>query len=244
MPSRDYLGLIERLSPDQMRRKAARASKGFGEGAVDELKRLIDIVDLIGGEYGVMLDPMPNGDFRSGCPFPDHPDRTPSFDVNPEKQVYLCRGCGRGGDAIAFVMEMEGVTFVQAVYRLAEIAGYSLEGGEDAALDRLVRSITQAIEGYLERGEGALAESPYPGGMGEVAFLRLVTERLWDYEKACSEDAAEREWVEAQYRAFDALDAAGDQAGMARFWSRLGPAIRERRRRREVVALAEETKNG
>ncbi len=59
------------------------------------------------------------------CPF--HEERTPSFSVNPERRLYHCFGCGRGGDLITFVRETEGLDFVQAVEWLAERFRVTLE---------------------------------------------------------------------------------------------------------------------
>lgn len=58
------------------------------------------------------------------CPF--HQENTPSFAVNPGRQIFRCFGCGRGGNVFAFIMEMERVTFVEAVRAMAERAGIEL----------------------------------------------------------------------------------------------------------------------
>ena len=59
------------------------------------------------------------------CPF--HPEKTPSFTVNPEKGMFYCFGCHKGGSLFNFVMEMEKLSFPEAVRMLAEKAGVELE---------------------------------------------------------------------------------------------------------------------
>ncbi|GIP39624.1 DNA primase [Paenibacillus sp. J31TS4] len=77
-----------------------------------------DIVDIV-GKYVHLTK---QGHYMKGlCPF--HSEKTPSFTVTPEKQIYHCYGCQAGGNVIGFLMEIEGYTFVEAVRALAEEAG-------------------------------------------------------------------------------------------------------------------------
>ncbi|MCX7025705.1 MAG: DNA primase [Spirochaetes bacterium] len=74
------------------------------------------------------------------CPF--HSERTPSFNVSPEKGVYYCFGCQKGGNAISFLMELEKFSFKEAVEHLAERFGIPIEyegAGEDQAADAVAR---------------------------------------------------------------------------------------------------------
>ncbi len=88
----------------------------------DEIKSKLDIVDVL-REY---IDLKPAGmNFRTRCPF--HNEKTPSFIVSPEKQIWRCFGCGKGGDVLSFVMEMEGLSFVEALRHLAPKAGVILK---------------------------------------------------------------------------------------------------------------------
>jgi len=85
---------------------------------IDEVLRRHDIAETV-GKY-VHLSK--NGKYLKGlCPF--HSEKTPSFTVTPEKSIFYCYGCGKGGNVIKFVMEMEGETFPEAVKHLAEEAG-------------------------------------------------------------------------------------------------------------------------
>lgn len=89
---------------------------------VELVKSRINIVDII-GEY-VKLTKTGNS-FKANCPF--HQEKTPSFVVNEEKQIYRCFGCNQGGDVFTFLMEMEGITFREVLQMLAERVGVELQ---------------------------------------------------------------------------------------------------------------------
>jgi DNA primase len=97
---------------------------------IDEIRSAVDIVDLVGSYVKLKKR---GKKFVGLCPF--HAEKTPSFNVSPERQMYHCFGCGVGGNAITFVMEYEKVSFPEAVRTLAERAGISLPQsyGADAA---------------------------------------------------------------------------------------------------------------
>jgi DNA primase len=80
------------------------------------------VVDVISEQ--VTLKPAGGGNLKGLCPF--HDEKTPSFNVSPARNVFYCHGCGNGGDAIKFVMDVDHLTFVEAVERLAARAGIEL----------------------------------------------------------------------------------------------------------------------
>jgi DNA primase len=98
--------------------------KQVPDAFVEELRRRVDIVDVV-SEY-VQLR-RSGKSFVGLCPF--HNERTPSFTVSPDRQLYYCFGCGAGGTVIRFVMDIEGLTFIEAVVRLAERAGLEPPAG-------------------------------------------------------------------------------------------------------------------
>ena len=91
----------------------------FSERFLDELISRNDIVDVV-GSY-VQLTKRSGSNVFGLCPF--HSEKTPSFSVSQDKQIYHCFGCGKGGGVINFIMEIENLTFPEAVEFLARRVG-------------------------------------------------------------------------------------------------------------------------
>ena len=99
---------------------------------IDDLKNRADLVRIV--EMHVPLKKK-GANWWGNCPF--HGEKTASFSVSPQKGFYKCFGCGKGGSAYNFVMEMEGLNFPEAIKRVAEIAGVQLpEPIDDANYER------------------------------------------------------------------------------------------------------------
>jgi DNA primase len=88
---------------------------------IQELLSKVDIVDIV--SHYVSLKQVGRS-FVSLCPF--HIEKTPSFVVSPEKQIFKCFGCGVGGNAITFVEKYENLSFPEAVKRVAELSGIEI----------------------------------------------------------------------------------------------------------------------
>lgn len=88
----------------------------------EQIRAANDIVDVIGGYLPLKRA---GANFTALCPF--HKEKSPSFNVNPHKQIFHCFGCHKGGDVFTFVKEYENIGFMDAVRRLAERAKIPLE---------------------------------------------------------------------------------------------------------------------
>ena len=94
----------------------------IGPNTLEQIRAASDIVEVIGSYLPLKRA---GANFTALCPF--HKEKTPSFNVNPQKQIFHCFGCHKGGDVFTFVREYESLTFVEAVKRLAERASIPLE---------------------------------------------------------------------------------------------------------------------
>ena len=149
------------------------------EAQIAQIVGRIDIVEVV-GEYTALRQR--SGRFWGLCPF--HSEKTPSFTVSPDKQAYYCFGCGKGGAVIQFVMDVEGLSFPEALRALAERAGIELEaerGASDAISRReyvdLNSRIAATFHHLLRTNEQAAPARDYLQergiGSGAVADFKL-----------------------------------------------------------------------
>ena len=102
------------------------------EKFITELTDRSDIVDVVSGY--VRLTKRSGANLFGLCPF--HSEKTPSFSVNRDKQIYHCFGCGKGGGVISFVMDMESLSYPEAIAFLARRAGMQMPEESDSAEGR------------------------------------------------------------------------------------------------------------
>ena len=95
--------------------------KKIPETTIDEILKRTDIVDLIGSYLSLK---QAGKDHVGLCPF--HNEKTPSFSVSPQKQLYYCFGCGAGGNAIRFMMDLNGTSFIETLEDLGKRVGINL----------------------------------------------------------------------------------------------------------------------
>ena len=114
----------------------------YSEDLIEEVRLRNDIVDVISGY--VKLQRKGNSYFGL-CPF--HNEKSPSFSVSPDKQMYYCFGCGAGGNVFTFIMQYENYTFPEAMKFLADRAGIELPSQEMTAQMRREQDLkTQILE--------------------------------------------------------------------------------------------------
>ncbi len=96
---------------------------------IEQVRDRSDVVEVVGAYVDLKRA---GTNYKGLCPF--HKERTPSFVVSPDRQTYHCFGCGKGGNVFSFLMEMDGVSFPEAVRELGKRAGIDVESrpGEDA----------------------------------------------------------------------------------------------------------------
>ncbi|MFW9770201.1 MAG: CHC2 zinc finger domain-containing protein, partial [Candidatus Thorarchaeota archaeon] len=106
------------------------------DNKIDEIRLAADIVDVISSYVSLKRR---GRNYLALCPF--HNEKTPSFSVSPEKQIFHCFGCGKGGNVFTFLMEHEKLSFVEAVRTLADRYGIVLPRYEPARDERTERLI-------------------------------------------------------------------------------------------------------
>ena len=138
---------------------------GIPQEVIDRVREAADIVEVI-GRYVTLSQA--GSTFKGLCPF--HPEKTPSFTVNPERRTYKCFGCGEGGNVFSFLMKHGGLNFPEAVRELAQTYGVPMpredlspqEAQKLKAKDRMFKLMTAAADYFQSRlwsREGSLARA-------------------------------------------------------------------------------------
>ncbi len=124
----------------------------------DEIKQKLDIVDFIREYIPVKAV---GANFQALCPF--HGEKTPSLVISPEKQIWHCFGCGKGGDVFSFLMEIEGLTFLEAVRELAPRVGVVLRNDNPenhSKRNRLLDIMALSVKYYNHVLKTSVGEKP------------------------------------------------------------------------------------
>ena len=155
---------------------------------IEELLGRVDIVEII--ERRVPLK-RAGREFQARCPF--HDEKTPSFTVSPQKQFYHCFGCGAHGSAIGFLMNFEGLEFVDAVEDLAHHAGlevpretqraappsaglYEILAAASAWYEAQLKKSPEAIEYLKQRGLSGEITKAFGIGFAPAGWDRLINQ--------------------------------------------------------------------
>ncbi len=172
---------------------------------IQEIRAATDIVEYI----GTLVRLKKRGKNYLGlCPF--HSEKTPSFNVSPDKGMYYCFGCNRGGDVIKFVMEWEKATYVEAIEILAERAGIAIVRTEESIqsaseTEKLYSACSFAVKIFhrnmMQTEEGDFALKYFQGrGFSDktiAAFGLGYSLRAWDaLVKQAGEEGIKPEYLE------------------------------------------------
>src|SRR5258708_5555279 len=127
----------------------------FSTSTLEQIRAANDVVDVIGSYFPLKRA---GANFVALCPF--HKEKSPSFNVNPHRQIFHCFGCHKGGDVFTFVKEYENLDFPEAVRRLAERARIPLEYEKNAGEQQSRHNkekLLQIHEQITQRWQNALA---------------------------------------------------------------------------------------
>jgi len=161
----------------------------------EEIKAKLDIVEVIREYIQVKAT---GANFQALCPF--HREKTPSFVISPDKQIWHCFGCGKGGDVLSFVQEIEGLSFPDTLRLLAPKAGVVLKAQSEQSSSRrgrildCLKKATEIYQDFLEKDSQGLKMKQYllDRGLSEEAIKKwqigyspeswtAVLERLREY---------------------------------------------------------------
>ena len=132
---------------------------------VNDLIERTDIVAVIGARVQLRKT---GSNYKGLCPF--HDEKTPSFSVSPDKQFYYCFGCGASGTALGFLMQHDGLGFVEAVETLASLAGVDVPREQGSARPKVDNELYDALSAADDRYRNWLRNSP--DAERAVAYLK------------------------------------------------------------------------
>ena len=167
----------------------------YPDEVIEEVRSSNNIVDIIGGYVRLQKK---GSSYFGLCPF--HNEKSPSFSVSPNKQMYYCFGCGAGGNVFTFIMEYENQTFPEAVKILADRAGIALpeaELTEEQKRERnkrqLLLEINKTAANYFyyqlngDQGQHG-GEEDALGGECRLAFILLAEDGCYSADRHSEAD--------------------------------------------------------
>lgn len=153
---------------------------GIPTSFIQELVARADVVDVVGRHVQLKKG---GANFMGLCPF--HGEKSPSFSVSPTKQFYHCFGCGKNGNVLSFMMEFQGMSFIEAVKDLAQSMGMPVPEDERSPQDRardvqmrtrqatLTELLAKAAEGYRKQLKSSERGVNYFKGRGLTGEIAL-----------------------------------------------------------------------
>ena len=147
----------------------------YSEDFVEEVRQRNDIVDIISSYVNLKRS---GSNYVGLCPF--HNEKTASFSVSGNKQMYYCFGCGAGGNVFTFLMEYENLTFPEALAQLAERAGMELPEQSETTEEKRRRNVREQILEIYKIAANYYYEKPNSTCLDENCRKRRSAILDWD----------------------------------------------------------------
>ncbi len=201
----------------------------YADETIEEVRSRNDIVDVIGGYVSLKKK---GNTYSACCPF--HHEKTPSFHVSKDKQMYHCFGCGVGGNVYTFVMEYENYSFPEAVEMLADRAGMDLPKKEMSDIDRsrenyktTLKEMNKTAAAYFhylltktDRGKAA-REYLSNRGLNEDTIARFAMGYSDIYENDLYKYLRSKGFTDAQMKDSGLVEIREGKGGTDKFWNRV-----------------------
>ena len=149
----------------------------ISDKSIQEIKTRIDIVEVIGDFVNLKRS---GSNYKALSPFTS--EKTPSFFVSPSKEIYKCFSSGKGGDAIDFVMEIEGINYIEALKYLAKKYGIDVEETQDSAEDIQLQNERESLFIIMDFAKKYFIENLTNTGEGKSIGLSYFRERGFNDE--------------------------------------------------------------
>ena len=201
----------------------------YSDDIIEEVRSRNDIVDVIGGYVSLKHK---GNTFSACCPF--HHEKTPSFHVSRDKQMYHCFGCGVGGNVYTFIMEYENFSFPEAVKLLADRSGITLPEKEMSAEQRsrenyrtLLKDMNKTAAAYFhylltktEHGKKAM-DYLIERGLSEETIMKFGLGYSDIYENDLYRYLKGKGYTDAQMKDSGLVEIYEGKGGVDKFWNRV-----------------------
>lgn len=201
----------------------------YSDDVIEEVRSRNDIVDVIGGYISLKKK---GNTYSACCPF--HHEKTPSFHVSRDKQMYHCFGCGVGGNVYTFVMEYENFSFPEAVKLLADRCGVALPEKEMSAEQRskenyrmLLKEMNRTAAAYFhyllmksDHGKKAM-DYLLDRGLTEETITKFGMGYSDIYENDLYKYLKSKGYTDAQMKDSGLVDIQEGKGGTDKFWNRV-----------------------
>jgi|GEM_PF-2916500 len=159
--------------PETKPKTKPKTKRFFPREVIDRIKQRAKVLDYFSRRFGPPIRQGPN--YVAICPL--HQERNPSFTIYPHTNSFYCFGCGVGGDVIALVRELDGLTFVEAIEQLAPMAGVNISPMKKKGTEVVTSTPTSTPTSksrrvtFVDLGGGSIAEMTYDPATNEGAFV-------------------------------------------------------------------------